>query len=114
MKEISSSRLVGMLNGGFEGRVVFSGDIEFIANGTPISESKGEFCLTNNSNGKSFLIEKKVDGVRAYYSNFEIRAGKSTKVNGEGGVDIPIDYINPPEDHHPGIWMLIRPKKITY
>ena len=113
MKEISSSRLVRMLNDGFEGRVVFSGDIKFIANGTPISESRGEFCLTNNSNGKSFLIEKKVDGVRAYYSNFEIRGGKSPKVDEEGGVAIPVDYIHPQEDH-PGIWMMIRPEKITY
>jgi len=117
MENIDPSKLVKMLNQGFDGKVVLSGKVKVIINGTPLSENAGEFTLSQSQLGKEYFSlasnRKEPDGSRSYYSNFKLRKGKLPQVDGDGHIAIPIDYKSPQEDNT-GIWMIVQPKKITY
>ena len=113
MEVINSSRLVELLNDGFDGEVMFSGEVSIFVNGTRILETRGEFSMSQYQGFTSLESKDKLSGERDNHSNFKIREGEQVRMGVEQQVEVPVDYDSLQEEH-PGIYLTIKPKEIKY
>ena len=116
MKEIGSSRLVRLLNDGFDGEVTFSGEVSLRAKGDgglQLSKYNGKFSLVNerSSDEEYFVMRGSVNGRENYCSQFKLKHEMSA-VNSHGSIiTIPIE-LSPEFDGW--VNLTISPTKIKY
>jgi len=115
MKKINSSKLVNLLNNGFSGEVMISGEVNLRAKGKglELSRFRGDFSLVNerSSDEGYFVMRDAVNGRENYSSQFKLKPGMSAVNRHESVITIPIE-LSPEYDDWVNITIL--PTQIRY